>query len=49
MSQQTLKFGGIVVNKKESHASKQPVALSLVDTEKIVLSDKFKYSDNGSK
>ena len=51
MSQQTLKFGNIVVNvdnKKEFHASKQAIALSLVDTEKIVVSDRFEYSDNGS-
>ena len=41
MSEQTLKFGDIVVNKKEFHASKQGIALSLVDADKIVVSDKF--------
>ena len=49
MSEQTLKFGDIVVNKKEFHASKQAIALNLVDTNKIVVSDKFKHSDDGSK
>ena len=48
-SEQTLKCGDSVVNKKEFQASKQPIALSLVDACKIVVSDKFKYSDNGSK
>ena len=49
MSEQTLKFGDIVVNKREFHASKQAVALNLVDTSKIVVSDKFKHSDYGSR
>ena len=49
MSEQTLKFGDIVINKREFHASKQAIALNLVNTSKIVVSDKFKYSDDGSK
>ena len=49
MSEQTLKFGDIVVNKREFHASKQAIALNLVDTGKIVISNTFKYSDDGSK
>ena len=49
MSEQTLKFGDIVVNKKEFHASKQAIALNLVNTNKIVVSDKFKFSNDGSK
>ena len=49
MSEQTLEFGDIVVNKKEFHASKQAIALDLVDTNNIVVSDKFKHSDDGSK
>ena len=49
MSEQTLKFGDIVVNKKEFHASKQAIALNLVNTNKIVVSDKFNYSDDGFK
>ena len=31
MSEQTLKFGDIVVNKREFHASKQAIALNLVN------------------
>ena len=49
MSEKTLKFGDIVVNKKEFYAFKQVIALNLVDTDKIVISDKFKHSNNGSK
>ena len=41
MSEKTLNFGDIVVNKKEFQASKQAIDLSLVDTNKIVLFDKF--------
>ena len=47
MSEQTLKFGDIVFNKKEFHASKQAIALNLVNTNKIVVFDKFKHSDDG--
>ena len=49
MSEQTLKFGDIVVNKKEFRASKQAIALTLVDTNEIVVSDKLKHRDDGSK
>ena len=49
MSEKILKFGDVVVNKKKFHVSKQETALNLVDTDKIVVSDKFKHSDNGSK
>ena len=49
ISKQISKFGGIVVNKKDFHASKQAMALNLVDTNKIVLFDKFKHSDDDSK
>ena len=49
MSEQTLQFGDIVVNKKEFHASKQAIALNLVDTNKIFASGKFKHSDDSSK
>ena len=46
MSEQTLKFGDIVVNENQFHASKQAITLSLVNTNKIVISDKFKHSDD---
>ena len=49
MSEQTLKFGDIVVNKREFHASKQAIALKLVNTIKMIVSDKFKHSDDGFK
>ena len=49
MSEQALKFGDIVVNKREFHASKQAIALNLVNANKIVVSDKFKHTDNGFK
>ena len=39
MSEKTLKFGDIVVNKKEFHSFKQAIALNLVDTDKIVIPD----------
>ena len=42
MSEKALKFGDVEVNKKEFHASKQPIALNLVDTDKIVISDIYK-------
>ena len=49
MSEQTLKFGDIAVNKIEFHASKQAIALNLVNTNKIVVCDKFKHSDDSFK
>ena len=49
MSETTLKIDNIVVNKKEFHASKQAIDLIIVDTNKIVISGKFKHSDNGFK
>ena len=49
MIEQILKFGDVVVNKKEFHASKQAITLNLVNTNKIVVSDKFKHSDDGFK
>ena len=47
MSEKTLKFDNIEINKKEFHKSKQPIDLNLVDTNKVVISDKFKHSDDG--
>ena len=49
MSEKTLKFDNIRVSKKEFHKSKQPINLSLVNVDQIVLSDKFKHSDDGFK
>ena len=49
MSEKTLKFDSVRVNKKEFHKSKQPVDLDLVTVDQIVVSDKFKHSDDGFK
>ena len=49
MSEKTLKFDNIRVNKKEFHRSKQPINLDLVNVDQIVISDKFKHSDDGFK
>ena len=49
MSRKILKFGDIVVNKKEFHASKQAIALNSVKTGKILISYKFKHSVDGFK
>ena len=37
------------VNKEELHKSKQPINLNLVNVDQIVISDKFKHSDDGFK
>ena len=47
MSGSTLKFNNIIVKKKEFHKSKEAIDLSLVIVDQIVVSDKFKISDDG--
>ena len=37
------------VNKKEFHASNQPIAVNLVNVNQILISDKFEDSDKGFK
>ena len=49
MSEKTLKFNNIKLNKKEFHKSKQPIDLKSVNVDQIVVSDKFKHSDEGFK
>ena len=49
MSEKTLKFDYNRVNKKEFHKSMQPIELDLVNVDQIVVSDKFKHSDDGFK
>ena len=49
MGEKTLKFNNIKVNKKEFHRSKKAIDLDLVDTGKIVVSDRFKHSEEGFK
>ena len=46
MSEKTLKFDNIRVNKKEFHKSKQPINLDLVNVDQIVVSDKFRHNDD---
>ena len=45
----TLKFSNIKINKKEFHKSKQAIDLDSVTTDKIVVSDKFRHSEEGYK
>ena len=47
MNEKTLKFNNIIINKKKFHKSKHPIDLNLVNVDKIVVSDKFKHSDEG--
>ena len=49
MGEKALKFNNIKVDKKEFHRSKKAIELDLVDTGKIVVSDRFKHSEEGSK
>ena len=49
MGERTLKFSIIKVNKKEFHKSKQAIDLDSVTTDKIVVSDKFRHSEEGYK
>ena len=49
MSEKTLKFNNIRVNKKEFQKSKEPIDLFSIDLDQIVVSDKFKHNDEGFK
>ena len=49
MTEITLKFDDIRVNKKEFHKSKQPIDLISVNVDQIVAFDKFKHGDKGYK
>ena len=49
MSEKRLKSDNIRVNKREFHKSKQQINLDLVNLDQIVVSDKFKHSDDGFK
>ena len=49
MSEKTLKLNNIRLNEKEFHKSKQPVDLMPVNVYQIVVSDKFKHSNQGFK
>ena len=45
----SLKFDEIKIDKKEFRKSKKPADLNLVDTNQIVISDKFNHTDDGFK
>ena len=47
MSENTLKFDNIRVNRREFHKSKQPIDFKSVNVDEIVVSDNFKHSDDG--
>ena len=49
MSEKTLKFNNIRLNKKEFHKSKEPIELMSVIVNQIVVSDKFKHNNKGFK
>ena len=49
MSEKTLKFNNIKLNKKEFHKSKELIDLFSVDLDQIVVSDRFKHNDEGFK
>ena len=49
MNEKTLKFNNIKVNKKEFHKSKQVIDLDSAAIDKIVVSDKFRHSEEGYK
>ena len=45
MSEKTLKFNNIRLNKKEFHKSKEPIDLMSVSVDQIVVSDRYKYNN----
>ena len=49
MSENTITFSNIRVDKKEFHKSKQPIDLMSVNVDQIVVSDKFKHNNEGFK
>ena len=49
MRENTLKFNDAEVNKKKFHASKQPIVLNLVDTNKIGMKSKIEHDDKSFK
>ena len=49
MTEKTLKFNNITVNKKEFHKSKKPIDLMSVNVDQIVVSDIFNHNNNGFK
>ena len=46
MIEKTLQFNDIILNKKEFHKSKEPIHLLSVEADQIVVSHKFKFTDD---
>ena len=44
MSEKTLQFNDIILNKKEFHKSKEPIDFFSVNVDQIVVYDKFKHN-----
>ena len=49
MSEKTLKFNNIRLNKKEFHKSKEPIELMSEIIDQIVVFEKFKHNNEGFK
>ena len=49
MSKKIWKFDNVEINKKELHASKQPIALNLVNVNQVLISDTFEHIDKSFK
>ena len=49
MSVKILKFNNIILNKKSFNKRKEPIHLLPVNTDRIVVSDKFKHNNEGFK
>ena len=49
MSEKTLKFNNIRLNKKEFHKSKEPIDLISVNIDQIVVFDKFQHNSESFK
>ena len=49
MSEKTLQFNNIILNKKKFHKSKEPIDLLSVGLDQIVVSYKFKHNGEGFK
>ena len=49
MSGSSLKFDYSRVNKKEFHKFKQPINLDLTNVDQIVVSNRFKHTEDGFK
>ena len=47
MSEKTLKFNNIRLNKKEFHKSKEPIDLMSIIVDQILASNKFKHNNEG--